>query len=104
MKANFTVSAACFKRGIGLQWQVRNDFSKKDPGPPAFRENIGIFAVPAQPGALSYRAIYHAPGINKQAGLYIIANFFTRIFTQPGGKLLKPRFDDFVIVVTPCIT
>ena len=85
MKTDFAIATTGFRwhviklATISAQWKVGDDFGKEDPGAPTFGEDVGIFAVPAEAGPLRYGAIYHAPGIDEEAGLHV-ADFAGCIF------------------------
>ena len=77
---------------VGRQLGAREDRAEKQPGAEFARDQIGVLALPADPGGLGERLFHHRGGIDEdfdlQAGLA----------TEPAGEGLELAFDDAVIV------
>ena len=78
--------------GIGLELEAQIDLAEKQPGAELSRDQIGVLALPAQPGALGERLFHDRRRIDKQ---------FERArpaLVDPMRERLQPAFQNLVVI------
>ena len=79
-------------RRVGRKIEVAEDGTEEQPRPEAPRHQVGVLALPAEPGALGQRLFHHRRGVDEDLDRGAMA------LLQPGGQPLQPRLDHVVIV------
>ena len=77
---------------IGFQREAQIDLAEKQPGAELPRDQIGVLALPAQPGALGKRLFHYRRGIDEQLERARPAPF------DPMCERLQPPLQDVVII------
>ena len=85
-------------RLIGIQLQCRENFAQQQPGAEAGRDEIGMFADPAQPGLLRPCFFHDGPGVDVPARLSLWSQL-----TNARGQLFEPRAHHVMIILPPGI-
>ncbi len=75
------------------RFDVGEDRAEKQPGAEFARDEIGVLALPAQPGRLRQRLFHHGGGIDEYLDLG------ARGRGQPSRQRLQPLLDQVVIIV-----
>ncbi len=84
--------------GLGVvrrQFERGEDRAEKQPRAELARNQIGVLALPAEPGGCRERLLHHRRGVDEH--FHVAA----RLRDQPARELLQPRLDDLVIVARP---
>ncbi len=90
--ARATRSAEVGVGEIGVELGDGEDLSEQQPRAEIARQQVGVLADPAEPGALGPGALEHGPGVDERA------RGFTRFGLEPVGKPCEPPSHDLVIV------
>ena len=80
-------------RRISRQLQRGEDRPQEEPVAKVAAQQIGVLALPAQPGRLRQRFLHHRSGIDKHLDLA------TPRLDQPAPKPLQPPLDQIVVVL-----
>ena len=85
-------------RLIGIQLHGRENFSQQQPGAEAGRDEIGMFADPAQSGLLRPRFFHDGAGVDVPARVSLRGQL-----TNARGQLFEPRAHHVMIILSPGI-
>ena len=80
-------------RRVRRQIERGEDRAEEQPGAVLARNQVGVLALPAQPGRFRQRLLHHRRRVDKD---FDIA---AGLLDQPASQRLEPRLDDLVIVV-----
>ena len=93
VEAGVAGAAMIARRRVGRQIERGEDGAEEQPGAELERNQIGVLALPAQPGGFGERLLHHGGGIDEH--LDVAAG----LFDQPAAELLQPRLDHLVVIV-----
>ena len=82
-------------RRVGLELKVGEDCAQEQPGAKFARHQIGVLALPAEPGARRQRLFEQRRGVDEDLDVRL---FRPRRSDQEGGKFLELALEDIVIV------
>ena len=85
-------AAPVHPRRIGPQFQGGINFAQKQPGAKRAGYQIGVLALPAQPGQRRQRLFQHRGRVDKHLDLV------PKLPVQPPGQPLQPLLDHIVII------
>ena len=86
-------SAGIARGRIGIELQLGEEHAQQQPAAMLAADEIGVLALPAEPGRLRQRLLHHRRGIDEHLELA------TALRHQPAGERLQRLLDDVVIVL-----
>jgi len=91
------LAAAIVVRRGGRQLECQIDLAEEKPGAEIARDEVGVLALPAEPGGCGERLFHHRRGVDEHLELTRPAR------VDPARELLQALLDEIVIIAIPRI-